>query len=327
VGRGEETDYLLSLIREGKQLWYDSSIAVWHQGRSGPYTDATCAKARSYGMGMGRVLRKHDYPYARRGASCIRPRLRSAPGSAFGKSGEGEVSLVDFRGPRHGLAGTSGTRSIADPPVGTVVDFDERRASSVKQLATRLAQNPLVQNAAALYGVQLVRKVLPLIIVPYLARTLGASGWGVVAFTLSMAELIVLLIEFGFNLSATREVARARDSGEECGADSCREFLGAQVLLASSGRFVRDCSEPFHPAAARRAQTARGRFVLRGRAGIHPAVVLSGARTPAPRRGHRSLRANRRDWCAYFFSCVRLRTRGSPCFFKVLRPHSRLSPA
>ena len=58
----------------------------------------------------------------------------------------------------------------------------------MKQLAARLVQNPLVQNAAALYGVQLVRKVLPLIIVPYLARTLGASGWGVVAFTLSMAE-------------------------------------------------------------------------------------------------------------------------------------------
>jgi PST family polysaccharide transporter len=160
--------------------------------------------------------------------------MRCAPGAAFGKSGESEVSLVDFHGPRHGLAGTSGTRTIAIPPVGTVVDFDERGASSVKQLATRLARNPLVQNAAALYGVQLVRKVLPLIIVPYLARTLGASGWGVVAFTLSMAELIVLLIEFGFNLSATREVARARDSGEGYGA-IMSGVLGAQALLATAG--------------------------------------------------------------------------------------------
>ena len=104
----------------------------------------------------------------------------------------------------------------------------------MKRLATRLARNPLVQNAAALYGVQIVRKVLPLIIVPYLARTLGAAGWGVVAFTLSMAELMVLLIEFGFNLSATREVARARDSGEECGA-IMSGVLGAQVLLATVG--------------------------------------------------------------------------------------------
>ncbi|HEV8145520.1 MAG TPA: glycosyltransferase family A protein [Bryobacteraceae bacterium] len=72
-GAGEETDYLLSLIREGKQLWYDSSIAVWHQGRSGPYTDATCAKARSYGMGMGRVLRKHDYSRLAVGRHVFRP--------------------------------------------------------------------------------------------------------------------------------------------------------------------------------------------------------------------------------------------------------------
>ena len=69
-----------------------------------------------------------------------------------------------------------------------------------------------MQNAAALYGVQFVRKLLPLVIIPYLARTLGPAGWGVVAFTQSIAEFMVLVIEFGFNLSATREIARNRES-------------------------------------------------------------------------------------------------------------------
>jgi hypothetical protein len=60
-GAGEETDYLLNLIERGHRLWFDPSIAIWHQGRSGPFTPKVCAKARSYGMGMGRVLRKNGY--------------------------------------------------------------------------------------------------------------------------------------------------------------------------------------------------------------------------------------------------------------------------
>jgi PST family polysaccharide transporter len=104
----------------------------------------------------------------------------------------------------------------------------------VKQLARKLAQNSLVQNAAALYGVQFVRKLLPLIIVPYLARTLGPPGWGVVAFTQSMAEVMVLVIEFGFNLSATREIARQRESKDVCG-NIMAGVLGAQVMLALAG--------------------------------------------------------------------------------------------
>ena len=61
-GAGEETDYLLRLMADGHVLWYDPAVTVWHQGRSGPYTAEIHAKARKYGMGMGRILRKHRYP-------------------------------------------------------------------------------------------------------------------------------------------------------------------------------------------------------------------------------------------------------------------------
>jgi glycosyltransferase involved in cell wall biosynthesis len=60
-GAGEETDFLLHLIQHRHRILYDPSITVWHQGRSGPYTAPMFAKARNYGMGMGRVLRKHRY--------------------------------------------------------------------------------------------------------------------------------------------------------------------------------------------------------------------------------------------------------------------------
>lgn len=87
---------------------------------------------------------------------------------------------------------------------------------------------------AAMYGVQFGRKLLPLVSVPYLARTLGPAGWGTVAFVGALGELIVLLIEFGFNLSATREIARHRDSRDACGGIMAG-VLGAQMGLAMAG--------------------------------------------------------------------------------------------
>ena len=104
----------------------------------------------------------------------------------------------------------------------------------MRQLASRLASNSLVRNAAMLYGAQVGRKVLPLLVIPYLARTLGPSGWGLVAFAQSLGEFIVLIIEFGFSLSATRAIARNRESKEAC-AGIAAGVLGAQALLAMTG--------------------------------------------------------------------------------------------
>src|SRR5258707_905790 len=95
----------------------------------------------------------------------------------------------------------------------------------------KLFRSSLARNSAALYGVQICRKVFPLVSIPSLAYTLGASHWGAVAFVLSMAEIVALIIEFGFNLSATREISRGRHSREIC-RDTMAGVLGAQALLA-----------------------------------------------------------------------------------------------
>ena len=97
--------------------------------------------------------------------------------------------------------------------------------------ARRFWSNGLVQNAVALYGIQFGRKLAPLVIIPFLARTLGPVGWGTVAFTQSLGEFIVLVIEFGFNLSATREIARNRESKEMC-SQIMAGVMGAQIVLA-----------------------------------------------------------------------------------------------
>ncbi|MFX9912081.1 oligosaccharide flippase family protein, partial [Acinetobacter baumannii] len=77
-----------------------------------------------------------------------------------------------------------------------------------------LLRHGLVQNVLALYGVQIANYLFPLITVPYLARVLGPKGWGMVAFAQAFGQYLMLVVEYGFSLSATREVARSRDSLE-----------------------------------------------------------------------------------------------------------------
>src|SRR5579884_1231644 len=89
----------------------------------------------------------------------------------------------------------------------------------------------LFQNIVALYGAQAGRKIIPLLSIPYLARALGPAGWGLVAFVTALGDFLVILIEFGFNLSATREIARQRDCPEKC-SEVMAGVVGAQVLLA-----------------------------------------------------------------------------------------------
>ncbi len=60
-GSGEETDYLLASLEKGFAIHYAPSIIVSHPPLRRGYGRAERRKAYSYGQGMGRVLRKHNY--------------------------------------------------------------------------------------------------------------------------------------------------------------------------------------------------------------------------------------------------------------------------
>ena len=100
-----------------------------------------------------------------------------------------------------------------------------------------LLRHNLVQNALSLYGVQIASYVVPLVTIPYLARVLGASGWGLVAFAQAFASWVALVGEYGFSLSGTREVARHRDEHEKL-ANILAGVFGAKALLAAASIVV-----------------------------------------------------------------------------------------
>jgi PST family polysaccharide transporter len=89
----------------------------------------------------------------------------------------------------------------------------------------------------SLYGVQIASYIVPLATIPYLARVLGASGWGLVAFAQAFGAWVALIGEYGFSLSATREVARHRDDHDRL-TDIFAGVLGAKIILAAGAVVV-----------------------------------------------------------------------------------------
>jgi PST family polysaccharide transporter len=131
------------------------------------------------------------------------------------------------------------------------------------------------QNVLALYGVQVGRKLIPLVSIPYLARVLGPAGWGTVAFIAAMAELLVICIEFGFNISATREVARNRDNPTAC-AKVMSGVLGAQACLAALGIVVAFLASRFLPVVEKRPELLAAGLVYAVAQGFAPLWFFQG---------------------------------------------------
>lgn len=67
---GEETDYVLRALEHGFPMWYESQLTVHH-----PPLDAIARLRKTtypFALGMGRVLRLHDYPLHEVGGHLIR---------------------------------------------------------------------------------------------------------------------------------------------------------------------------------------------------------------------------------------------------------------
>jgi len=69
----------------------------------------------------------------------------------------------------------------------------------------------VIGNAASVMAVQAGSYLLPLVNIPYLLRVIGPEHYGLIAFSQAVMAYFVTLNEYGFNLSATRELAVHRD--------------------------------------------------------------------------------------------------------------------
>ncbi|MCU5774289.1 flippase [Erwiniaceae bacterium BAC15a-03b] len=65
----------------------------------------------------------------------------------------------------------------------------------------------LLKNIMSLAAVQGGNYIIPLITLPYLVKTLGPYSYGLLGFSLALIQYFNVLINYGFNLSATQKIA------------------------------------------------------------------------------------------------------------------------
>ena len=77
---------------------------------------------------------------------------------------------------------------------------------------------------------QVAGYVFPLITMPYLARVIGVEGFGKIAFAMAVMVWIQTIADWGFNLTATRDVAQNRDDANKV-SEIFSNVLWARCLL------------------------------------------------------------------------------------------------
>ncbi|WP_418510451.1 oligosaccharide flippase family protein [Corallibacter sp.] len=70
----------------------------------------------------------------------------------------------------------------------------------------------IIENFSYLSVIQLLNMLIPLIIFPYLIRVLGSNIYGLVIYAQAVLGYFVVLINFGFNITATKEVSIYRNN-------------------------------------------------------------------------------------------------------------------
>ncbi len=124
-------------------------------------------------------------------------------------------------------------RSDAVVPVAESVKNDLLRVTSARGILAQLrARTALLYDIVAVYGIHFANQALPLVTVPYLSRTLGPAGWGLVAMAQSFGMYGNLVVDYGFVYSATRQIATASSSQEV--ESVIAGVSGAKILLSTA---------------------------------------------------------------------------------------------
>ncbi len=100
----------------------------------------------------------------------------------------------------------------------------------ISSLSKNKDAKTLAGNFMWLSALQVAGYVFPLITMPYLARVIGVEGFGKIAFASAIMVWIQTIADWGFNLTATRDVAQNRENLQKV-SEIFSNVLWARCLL------------------------------------------------------------------------------------------------
>jgi PST family polysaccharide transporter len=83
--------------------------------------------------------------------------------------------------------------------------------STLRKLNSNKELNKVRSNFLSLSILQILNMFLPLLLLPFLVRKLGLENFGLLVFSQAFIAYFTLIIDYGFNISATREISTHKD--------------------------------------------------------------------------------------------------------------------
>lgn len=89
----------------------------------------------------------------------------------------------------------------------------------------------VISNISYLSFLQFSNYLFPLITLPYLIRTLGVNHFGIYTLALTLSQYLIVISDYGFNYTVTREIAIEKDNKEKVSKLFSVTLASKMVLL------------------------------------------------------------------------------------------------
>jgi PST family polysaccharide transporter len=94
-------------------------------------------------------------------------------------------------------------------------------------------KSKLIGNFFALISIKGLELLIPLLTIPYLLRTIGIEKYGTIGFALAFATYFGTISQYGFAVTATRDIARTKEDKNELNKKISSVFFATLILSIS----------------------------------------------------------------------------------------------